>query len=179
MTREQVRFKETKIEGLYVIELESKSDERGSFARIFDVEEFKKAGIDFRIVQASQSVTLKKGTLRGMHFQREPRVEVKLIRCLRGRVYDVAVDMRAGSPTYLKWHAEELSPENGKMFFLPKGMAHGFVTFTDDCAMEYFMDEIYAPEYASGIRWNDPAVGILWPIREPILGEKDQNWPLI
>ncbi len=170
-------FNKTKIEGLYVIEFESKMDERGSFARVFDVVEFKKNGIDFKIVQASQSTTSKKDTLRGMHFQREPKAEAKLIRCLRGRVYDVAVDMRPNSPTFRQWEAVELSENNNKMFFLPKGVAHGFVTLTDGCVMEYFMDEDYAPEYAGGVRWDDPAIGIKWPIEELILSDKDKNWP--
>lgn len=169
-------FHKTLIKDLSVIELESSIDERGEFARIFDGQEFLKNGIDFKIIQASQSLTKKKGTLRGMHFQMSPKQESKLIRCVKGRVYDVAVDMRVNSPTYLKWHAEELSSESNKMFFLPKGMAHGFVTLENDSVVEYFMDEIYAPELVSGVRWDDPAISIKWPIKEPFMAEKDKDW---
>ena len=172
-------FHSTKFEGLYIIELEPKLDERGHLVRIFCKEEFAKTGIEFNIVQANHSLTKKKGTVRGMHFQKFPKTEDKIIQCLRGAVYDVAIDLRENSLTYGKWLAVELSEENKKMFFVPKGFAHGFQTLADNCEMQYFMSEFYSPAHSLGIRWNDPYFNIAWPIKNPILSEKDKNWPLI
>lgn len=174
-----MKFKKTKIEGLCIIEPELKIDERGYFARIFCKEEFAKIGIDFNIVQINRSLTKKKGTIRGMHFQKEPKAEDKIVVCVKGAIYDVAVDLRKNSKTFGQWVAEELTEENKKMFLIPKGFAHGFQTLTDNTEILYFMSEFYAPEYASGVRWNDPFFNIKWPIRNPILSEKDKNWPLI
>lgn len=172
-------FHKTKIEGLYVIEPEFKVDERGYFGRIFCMEELKKAGLDFNLAQASLSFNKKKGTIRGMHFQKEPKAEDKIVQCVRGAIYDVAVDLRPDSATYGKWVAEELNEDNKKMFYIPKGFAHGFQTITDDCLVQYLMSEFYSPEHASGVRWNDPFFGITWPIKNPILSKKDMEWPLM
>ena len=172
-------FKKTKIEGLYIIEPELKIDERGYFARIFCQEEFKKIGFNFTIVQMSRSLTRKKGTIRGMHFQKEPKAEDKIVCCLKGAIFDVAIDLRKNSSTYGQWAAEELTEENKKMFLIPKGFAHGFQTLTDNSEILYFMSEFYSPEYAGGVRWNDPFFNIKWPIKNPILSEKDKNWPLL
>jgi len=174
-----MRYTEAKIKGVYVIELDFKIDERGYFARIFCKEELIKIGIDFNIVQINRSLTRQKGTIRGMHFQKEPKAEDKIIQCLKGAVYDVVVDLRKDSLTYGEWIAVELSEENKKMFFVPKGFAHGFQTLTDNCEMQYFMSEFYFPEHESGVRWNDPFFNIVWPIKNPILSEKDKNWPLM
>jgi len=172
-------FKETKIKGLYVIELEPKIDERGDFVRTFCKDELAKNGLFFDIVQANQSLTKKKGAIRGMHFQKEPKDEAKIIQCLKGKIYDVAIDLRKGSETYGQWVSQELSEENGKMFFLPKGFAHGFQTLDSNCRVQYSMSELYYPEFASGVRWNDSSLKIKWPVKNPILSERDKNWPLI
>jgi dTDP-4-dehydrorhamnose 3,5-epimerase len=172
-------FKKTKIKGLYIIEPEFKIDERGYFARIFCKKEFKKNGFDFEIVQTNRSLTKKKGTIRGMHFQKKPKSEDKIICCLKGKIFDVAIDLRKNSPTFGKWVGVELSEENKKMFLIPKGFAHGFQTLTDNCEILYFMSEFYSPKYESGVRWNDPFFNIKWPIKNPILSEKDKNWPLV
>ena len=174
-----MRYTEAKIKGVYVIELDFKIDERGYFARIFCNEELIKIGIDFNIVQINRSLTRQKGTIRGMHFQKEPKAEDKIIQCLKGAVYDVVVDLRKDSLTYGEWIAVELSEENKKMFFVPKGFAHGFQTLTDNCEMQYFMSEFYSPEQVRGVRWDDPFFNIKWPIENPILSEKDKNWSLI
>lgn len=174
-----MRFKKTKIEGLYIIEPELKSDERGYFTRIFCKEELAKIGLNFNIVQISQSLTKRKGTIRGMHFQKEPKAEDKIIQCLRGAIYDVAIDLRKDSPTFGKWVAEELNEDNKKMLLIPKGFAHGFQTLTDNCEVQYFMSEFYTSKYANGVRWNDLFLNIKWPVKNPILSEKDKNWSLI
>ena len=172
-------FHKTKIEGLYIIEPEAKTDERGSFTRIFCKEELAKEGLVFDVVQANQSFTKKKGTIRGMHFQKEPKAEAKIVQCLKGEIYDVAVDLRKDSKTYGQWVAEELTEENRKMFFIPKGFAHGFQTLSKNCEVQYFMSEFYSPENSSGVYWNDPTLNIKWPVKNPTLSEKDKNWPLI
>jgi len=172
-------FHKTKIDGLYIIKPELKIDKRGYFARIFCEEEFKKNGLVFRIVQANQSLTKRKGTIRGMHFQKPPKAEDKIVFCIQGAIYDVAIDLRQNSPTYGQWVAEELSEENKKMFLIPKGFAHGFQLLTDESEVLYFLSEFYSPEYETGVRWNDPFFNIKWPIENPILSEKDKNWPLM
>jgi len=170
-----MKFKETKLKGLYIIEPEIHFDDRGYFARIFCKQELSKTGIDFNIVQANRSLNKKQGTIRGMHFQKPPKVEDKIIQCIKGKIYDVAIDLRQDSPTYGEWVAEELSEENKKMFLIPKGFAHGFQTLTDNCEILYFMSEFYSSQYESGVRWNDP----FFNIKDPVVSEKDKNWPLI
>jgi len=173
-------FYKGKIEGLYIIEPELNNDERGYFTRTFCKEEFIKAiGIDFDIKQISRSLTLKKGSIRGMHFQRKPKAEAKIVQYLKGAIYDVAIDLRKNSPTYGQWVAEKLNEKNKKMFLIPKGFAHGFQTLANNCEVQYFMSEFYSPEYGSGACWNDPFFNIKWPIKKSILSEKDKNWPLI
>lgn len=172
-------FCKTKIEGVYIIEPELKTDERGYFARVFDKEEFAKEGLFFDIVQASQSFTKKKGTVRGMHFQGEPRSEVKIVQCLKGAIYDVAVDMREDSKTYGQWVSAELTEDNKKMFLIPKGCAHGFQTLTDNCLLQYFMSEFYSKDYVRGFFYNDPFFNIKWPKKVSVISERDKNWPLI
>lgn len=172
-------FKKTKIKSLYIIEPESKKDERGNFVRIFCEEELAKKGLAFDIKQINQSLTKKRGTIRGMHFQKEPKSEGKIVQCLKGEIYDVAADLREDSQTYGQWVAQELTENNKKMFFIPKGFAHGFQTLSDNCEVQYFMSEFYSPEYSDGVRWDEPIFKIKWPIKNPILSEKDKDWPLI
>ena len=172
-------FNRTKIEGLYTIEPKPKIDERGYFVRAFCKDELSKIGINFNIVQINRSLTKEKGTVRGMHLQKEPMAEDKIVSCIKGAAYDVAVDLRKSSPTYGQWVAEELNEDNQKMFLIPKGCAHGFQTLIDNCELLYFMSEFFSPENASGVRWDDPFFNIPWPIKNPILSEGDKNWPLI
>lgn len=146
--------------------------------RTFCKEELNKYGLQFTIVQVNQTLTKKKGTVRGMHFQTPPKAEDKIVQCLHGAIYDVAIDLRADSPTYGKWVAEELNEDNKKMFFIPKGFAHGFQSLTNNCEVQYFMSEFYSPEHASGVRWDDSIFNIKWPIKNLSLSEKDKNWPL-
>lgn len=174
-----MKFKETKIKGLYIIEPSTSVDERGCFTRLFCEEEFKKAGLAFKIVQVNQSITKKKGTIRGMHFQKPPKAEDKIVQCIRGAIYDVAIDLRKNSPTFGKWESIELTEENKKMFLIPKGFAHGFQSLANNCELLYFMSGFYYPSYSSGVRWNDQFFNIKWPIEHPILSEKDKNWPLM
>lgn len=173
-----MKFTKCFLEGLFVIDVETKDDLRGNFARIFCKDELKKQQIVFDIVQINRSLTKKKGTIRGMHFQKTPKSEDKIIQCLKGRVYDVALDLRPHSKTFGKWMALKLSEKNKKMFLIPKGFAHGFQTLTQNCELSYFMSEYYAPEYASGVRWDDPKFNIFWRIKNPTLSKEDKMWPL-
>ncbi|MDD4784977.1 MAG: dTDP-4-dehydrorhamnose 3,5-epimerase [Candidatus Shapirobacteria bacterium] len=172
-------FNKTKLDGLYIIDPEAKNDERGYFSRVFCKNEFAKNGLDFNIVQVSRSLTKKKGTIRGLHFQKEPNTEDKIIGCIKGKIFDVAVDLRQDSPTFGQWVSQELSQENQRMFLIPKGYAHGFQTLADGCEMLYFMTEYYCSECTGGVLWNDPFLKITWPLKNPILSEKDKNWLLI
>lgn len=174
-----MRFRKTKIKGVYIIQIEPKKDKRGDFRRIFCQEELARIGIKFNMRQINQSFNRKRGTLRGMHFQKEPKTEQRIIQCLRGRIYDAAVDLRKGSPTRGQWLAVELSGKNKKMLYVPEGLAHGFQTLTNDCEIQYFMSEFYSSKRSWGIRWNDPFFKIKWPIKNPVLSRKDKNWPLI
>lgn len=173
-----MKFLKTKIAGVYIITPELKKDARGYFGRIFCLEEMRQIDPKFRIVQSNISSTLKKGTVRGMHFQKHPRSEGKIVQCLQGSVYDVVVDLRKNSPTYGKWVGQELSEKNRKMFFIPKGLAHGFQCLSAKCEMLYFMSEFYSPEHASGVRWNDPMFKIKWPVPVSNISDKDKNWTL-
>ncbi len=161
------------------IDPERRKDPRGYFARTFCAEEFRAHGLRTDIAQGNVSWNERRGTLRGMHFQRPPRQEAKLVRCSRGAVYDVIVDLRRHSPTYLRWEATELSFENGAMLYVPEGFAHGFQTLCDDVEVTYQMFEFYVPALADGVRWDDPALGIRWPLPNPILSERDRSYPLL
>jgi dTDP-4-dehydrorhamnose 3,5-epimerase len=174
-----VRFVDTPLAGAYVVELEPIADARGFFARSFCANEFTTHRLDPRLVQCNVSYNVKRGTLRGMHFQKAPHAEAKLVRCTRGRVYDVIVDLRPDSVTYLRWFGLELSADNRKMLFIPQEFAHGFQTLADDSEMFYQMSEFYHGESASGVRWDDPALAIQWPIADPIVSDKDRSYPLI
>jgi dTDP-4-dehydrorhamnose 3,5-epimerase len=158
-----MRFIETHLPGAWVIELEKLGDERGWFARTFDADEFRARGLNTAVVQCNASHNARRGTVRGMHYQAEPHSESKLVRCVRGAIFDVAVDLRANSPARCGWHAVELSAENRRAFYIPAGLAHGFQTLTDDSEVLYQMGHHYVPDAARGVRWDDPAFGIEWP----------------
>ncbi len=167
-------FSETKLKGAYCIEIERRKDDRGFFGRSFCQSEFAGQGLETVVVQCNVSFNQKKGTLRGMHFQAPPKAEAKLVRCTRGRIFDVIVDLRPESPTYCEWTAVELSADNYRMLYIPENFAHGFQTLEDDTEVFYQMFESYAPDLARGVRWDDPAFGITWPIADPIISEKDR-----
>lgn len=173
-------FHKENLNGVYAIEPELSRDYRGYFTRTFCENEFKKARIDFKIVQINRSFTEKKGVIRGLHYQKEPKAEDKVVQCLQGKIYDVVVDLRKDSPTFGKWFGAELGEENKKMLLVPKGFAHGFETLTDSCLIEYYVSEFYAKELTAGIRWDDTFFGIKWPIPIPtLLSDQDKEWPLI
>lgn len=169
-------LKETKLKGAYIIELQPIEDERGFFARTFCQKEFVANGLNPKLVQCSISYNKRKGTLRGMHYQVAPMAEAKLVRCTRGAIYDVIIDLRHESPTYCEWIAAELNVDNHRMIYIPAGFAHGFQTLMDDTEVFYQMSEFYAPECARGVRWDDPAFGIVWPDDKSIISEKDMNY---
>lgn len=172
-----MHFEETGLAGAWLIEPEPLEDARGMFARTYCEREFAAHGIVFRVVQCSTSYNARKGTLRGMHYQEGNAAEDKLVRCTMGAIYDVIVDLRPGSPTRLRWFAAELSAGNRRMLFAPKGCAHGFKTLADGSEVFYQMSQFYEPAAARGVRWDDPALGIRWPEGEPLLSERDRNYP--
>jgi len=158
-----VKFVETPLAGAFVIELDLLEDERGHFARTFDAQEFERHGLDPAVAQCNTSFNARAGTLRGMHYQADPHGEPKLVRCTRGAIFDVVVDLRPGSPTLGDWYGAELSPENERMLYIPAGLAHGFQTLVDGSEVSYQMGHEYVQSHAKGVRWNDPAFGIEWP----------------
>ncbi|MDQ6751000.1 MAG: dTDP-4-dehydrorhamnose 3,5-epimerase, partial [Actinomycetota bacterium] len=162
-----MKFTETPLAGVWVIELEPIEDERGWFARTFDAVDFAGHGIQAPVVQCNASYNQQSGTLRGLHYQADPHGEPKLIRCVAGAIFDVAVDLRSESATYCGWYGAELSEENGRMLFVPAGLAHGFQTLRDGCQVLYQMGHGYVAEAARGVRWDDPAFGIQWPPEPP------------
>jgi dTDP-4-dehydrorhamnose 3,5-epimerase len=172
-----VIFLETKLKGAYIIELEKREDGRGFFARSWCEKEFADHGLEARSVQCNISFNKKRGTLRGMHYQVEPFAEAKLVRCTQGAIYDVIIDLRPGSPTFKQYFAEILSAENHKMLYVPERFAHGFQALENHTEVFYQMSRSYAPEFARGVRWNDAAFGIQWPIGNPIILERDNNYP--
>lgn len=172
-----MRFHATPIAGLVLVELERHGDERGWFARTFCAEEFGGAGLPTAFVQGNQSRTATAGTVRGMHYQLPPASEDKYVRCVKGAIFDVGVDLRAGSPTYGTWWGAELSDTNGLGLLLPKGVAHGMQTLVDDVETTYLMSAPYAVEHERGVRHDDPAVGIEWPLPVTSVSDKDRAWP--
>jgi dTDP-4-dehydrorhamnose 3,5-epimerase len=173
-----VKFIETPLPGVWAIELEQLSDERGWFARTFDVEEFRDRALNPEVVQCNASFNARRDTLRGMHYQAKPHGESKLVRCVRGAIFDVAVDLRSDSPTYCGWHGVELSAENRLAFYIPAGLAHGFQTLEENSEVLYQMGNPYVPEAAEGVRWDDPVFGIDWPsvAGERTISEKDSSY---
>lgn len=170
---------ETSLSGVCIVEPKVFGDHRGYFMETYSEKAFREIGIENRFVQDNQSFTAKKGTLRGIHFQNAPMAQAKLVRVTRGAVLDVAVDLRKGSPNYKKWVAVELSAENKRMLFLPRGFGHGFVTLTDDVEFCYKVDNLYSAENDRGIRFNDPEIGVHWGIDAPVLSQKDSLSPLL
>jgi len=169
-------FTELSLKGAFIIDIEPIEDERGFFARSFCMKEFASYGLKVDVAQCNISFNKKKGTLRGMHFQFPPKAEPKLVRCTRGKIYDVIIDLRPDSPTYCLWESVELTADNYKALYIPEGFAHGFQTLEDNAEVFYQMYEFYTVEYASGIRWNDPVFGIKWPLANPIISEKDRSY---
>jgi dTDP-4-dehydrorhamnose 3,5-epimerase len=174
---QRMKFSETRLRGAFVIEPERREDARGYFSRIYCEDEFERHGLPDRMVQTSMSHTYRANTLRGMHYQLAPHAEDKLVRCTRGGIWDAIVDIRPQSPTFCQWLGVELTEENGRMLLVPKGFAHGFVTLTDDTAVAYQMSTAYAPHASRGVRHDDSAFGIRWPVPVADMSDKDRNWP--
>jgi dTDP-4-dehydrorhamnose 3,5-epimerase len=173
-----VIFRETALPGASLIELEPIRDERGWFARTFDAEAFRERGLDPAVVQCNASFNERAGTLRGMHYQEQPHGEPKLVRCTRGAVFDVIVDLRPESPTYCCWFGTDLTVENGRMLYIPVGVAHGFQTLAEGSEVHYQMGHEYVAEAARGVRWDDPAFGIEWPPAERrLISDRDSAYP--
>lgn len=171
-------FSETKLPGVFIVDLQRLEDDRGFFCRSFCRNEFAGRGLNPDVAQCNISFNRDAGTLRGMHYQSTPHAEDKLIRCTRGKLYDVIVDLRRESPTFKQWIGLELTGDNRRMLYVPKGCAHGFQTLEDNTEVFYQMSEFYHPESAHGVRWNDPAFGIQWPAGVPvIISERDRSWP--
>lgn len=168
-----MKFHPTTLPGVWRIELEPRGDERGYLARTFCEQEFASHGLCTRWPQVSITLTRRRGTIRGLHYQAEPHPEIKLVRCTAGRIFDVVVDLRTG-----RWESFELSGDVLTQLYIPGGYAHGFQALTDDCALHYQMSEFYRPELQRGVRWNDPVLAIPWPLPDPILSERDRNLPL-
>jgi dTDP-4-dehydrorhamnose 3,5-epimerase len=172
-----MKFTPTQLPGAVLIETQPHQDDRGWFARTYCEREFEAQGLPSRMVQANLSLTRRTGTLRGLHWQSAPQEEDKLVRCVRGAIWDAIVDIRPASPTYCKWLGVELSESNGHMLLVPQGFAHGFVTLTDDAAVHYLMSQFYAPNAARGARYDDAAFGIEWPVPVRDMSDKDRTWP--
>lgn len=170
-------FTPTPLDGAYLIDLEKRGDDRGFFARLFCVNEFRQNGLVTDFVQVNNSLSGQIGTLRGMHYQLAPKAETKVVRCIRGAMWDCILDLRPDSPTFGSWFGAELSAENRRMMYVPKGFGHGFVSLTENAEAFYFVDEFYAPQYERGVRWNDPAFKIKWPVTPQVISEKDRNHP--
>ena len=174
-----MRFEQTPLAGSYLVHLDPRVDARGTFARAFCAQEFAAHGLETSFVQANISSNARAGTVRGMHFQRAPHAEVKLVRCTRGAIYDVIVDMREGSKTYLGWFGAELSEENGRMMYVPKGFAHGYQALSDGATAFYMVSSFYAPDSEGGLRFDDPRLSIKWPRAISEFSDKDAKWPLL
>jgi dTDP-4-dehydrorhamnose 3,5-epimerase len=173
-----LKFQETPLRDAWVVDIAPIEDERGFFARSFCGREFSEHGLNPRVVQCNVSFNRRRGTLRGMHYQAAPHEEAKLVRCTQGAVWDVMVDLRPASPTFKRWHGVELSAANRRAFYVPEGVAHGFQTLSEDAEVLYQMTAAFVPEAARGVRWNDPAFAIRWPIADPFMSERDRAFPL-
>lgn len=173
-----MEFRALKIQGAYEIIPDKKGDERGFFCRMYCRDLFKANGLNFNPVQSNISSSPSKGTLRGMHFQKAPMEEIKVVTCLEGAVFDAFIDLRKESPTYMQWDFVELSSDKLNMAYIPEGLAHGFLTLTDNVKLHYQVSQFYSPELESGVRWDDPVFGIEWPAKPVLISEKDQNHPV-
>jgi dTDP-4-dehydrorhamnose 3,5-epimerase len=175
-----MKFFNTNLQGLCVIEPVVSRDHRGWFMETYHLSKFIGFGINSKFIQDNHSFSTTTGTLRGLHFQKNPKAQAKLVRCTKGAIFDVAVDIRRGSPTYGQWYGVELTEENKKLLFIPKGFAHGYMTLSDQVEVQYKVDEFYAKEYERGIIWNDPMIGIKWPLNHmPVLSTNDKQAPLL
>jgi len=172
-------FEETPLRGAYVIEPEKISDHRGFFARVWCKKELQRHGLNSELSQSNIGFSHVKGTLRGLHFQKPPHAESKIVRCTRGSIFDVIVDLRPESPTYKRWFGIELSDENRKMLYVSEGMAQGYMTLQDNTEINYHTTEFFTAEAASGVRFDDPVLGIRWPISATAVSEQDRSWPLL
>ena len=170
-------FSETELKGAQIIEIEKMEDNRGFFARAWCQREFEKHGLTARILQVNISFNKEKGTLRGMHYQMAPYEESKFVRCTSGAIYDVVIDLRPDSPTFRRWTGVELTETNYKMLYVPENFAHGFQTLEDNTEVTYQVSQFYTPASESGIRWDDPAFGIKWPLEPRVMSDKDSSWP--
>ncbi len=171
-----MKFIPLPLQGAFEIDLERKKDERGFFARSYCRDEFVAHGLNPELVQCNVSYNARRGTLRGMHYQKAPFEETKVVRCTRGTLFDVIVDLRPWSPTYRRWHGAELTAENRKALYVPEGFAHGFLTLSDDTEVHYQMSAVYEAQAATGVRWNDPAFAIVWPAEAVIISESDNGY---
>jgi len=170
-------FTETKIAGAFIIDIEPHTDERGFFSRSFCRHEFEDHGLSPVVAQCNISLNHKRGTIRGMHFQTAPHEEAKLVRCTRGEIFDVVVDLRPASPTHTQWVGVRLDDRNHRMLYIPAGCGHGFQSLTDDAELTYQVSEFFAPTHASGYRYDDPAFGITWPLPLSVISQADSSWP--
>lgn len=174
-----VLFEKTQLPGVYLVDIEQKVDARGFFARTWCEREFEEHNLNPRVAQCSISFNARKGTLRGMHFQDVPFPETKLVRCTRGSIFDVVVDLRPDSSTFKQWMGVELTAENRRMLYVPEGFAHGFLTLADDTEVLYQISEFYHPELSRGVRWDDPAIGIVWPGPVEVISDRDRMYPVL
>lgn len=172
-----MKFVATPLVGVYVIEVEPLADERGFFARTWCEQEFREHGLNPALAQCSISFNKRRGTVRGMHYQAEPHEETKLVRCVRGAMYDVLVDLRRDSASFMQWYGAVLNADNRRMLYVPSGVAHGFQTLEDDTEVSYQISEFFHPESARGVRWDDPAFGITWPEAVSVISERDRSYP--
>jgi dTDP-4-dehydrorhamnose 3,5-epimerase len=170
-------FHPTALPDVYLLESERHEDERGFFARVWQPGELAERGLIARLAHVSVSFSRRRGTLRGLHYQAAPMSEVKIVRCTRGLIFDVAVDLRPGSPTFMQWTSAELSADNGRALYIPEGCAHGFQTLADDSEVMYLISEEYSPRHARGVRWDDPAFSIVWPPDTRTMNERDRTYP--
>jgi dTDP-4-dehydrorhamnose 3,5-epimerase len=170
-------FRETSVQGAYIVDSEHADDERGFFARAFSAAEFGEKGLETAVAECSIAYNRSRGTLRGLHYQRRPHEEAKLVRCTHGSIYDVAVDLRTGSPTHLRWAGVELSAENRLAFYVPPGCAHGYLTLTDDSELHYQISSPQVHEATAGVRWDDPVIGIEWPGTPVVISSRDASYP--
>ena len=174
-----MHFTETNLIGAWIVDPNPYEDDRGRFMRAWCAREFAEHGLDFLPVQANMGFSVRKGTVRGMHLQEAPALEAKLVRCTRGAVFDVVLDVRPESPSYGEWYGAELSAENGRMLYVPERCAHGYQTLEDSTEIYYMASEFYAPNSVRGVRFNDPAFRIQWPLVATVVSEQDRNWPLV
>jgi dTDP-4-dehydrorhamnose 3,5-epimerase len=170
-------FQETRLGGCFLVQIETYDDDRGFFALAWSAGEFAKRGLEARLMECNISFNIKKGTLRGMHYQEAPHGQTKIVRCTQGSIYDAVVDLRPGSPTFRQWAGFELSAENRLLLYVPKGFAHGFQTLEDKTEVFYQMSEVFTPESGRGVRWNDPQFGVVWPEMPRVISERDRTYP--